>query len=72
MSEKRRKNDHLEFPGIPFDPIDNEYPNNKQLIFPGNYQNTFGTFGMFGVNILNDPNTGKQESPDKSDSYLYL
>lgn len=72
MNEKYRKNEHIGLPGVPFDPINNEYPHNKQLILPGNYQSTFGTFGMFGVNFLNDPNTGKEDAPDKSDSYLYL
>lgn len=71
MKEKRKKSGQVEFPGVPFDPIDNDYPRNKQLIFPGNCQSTFGTFGMFGVNILNDPNSG-EEDPEKSDRYLYL
>ncbi len=72
MGKNSRNNEHIDQFGTPFDPVKNEYPHNKQLVFPGNLQSTFGTFGMFGVNLLNDPNIEAEEDPEKGDSYLYL
>lgn len=73
-NEKKKRDKKTVLPGVPFDPVDNDYPKNKQLILPGSFQNTFGSFGMTGFNLLNDPSSGKNDDsdPEKSDRYLYL
>lgn len=55
--EKKKKIKQL--PGVPFDPLDNDYPKNHQIILPGTFQSTGGTFG------------GQTENPDKNDDYIY-
>lgn len=68
--EKRKKKSE-QLPGVPFDPLDNDYLKNKQLILPGTMQSTAGTFGGFGYNILNNPYCGPTDNPDSNDDYLY-
>ena len=68
-TERKKKIERL--PGVPFDPLDNDYPKNKQIILPGTFQSTGGTFGGLGYNIFNNPYCGQIEDPDKNDDYLY-
>lgn len=67
--EKKKKIKQL--PGVPFDPLDNDFPKNHQIILPGTFQSTGGTFGGLGYNVINNPYCGQTENPDKNDDYIY-
>lgn len=60
-----------QLPGVPFDPLDNDFPKNHQIILPGTFQSTGGTFGGLGYNVINNPYCGQTENPDKNDDYIY-
>ena len=51
--------------------LDNDFPKNHQIILPGTFQSTGGTFGGLGYNVINNPYCGQTENPDKNDDYIY-
>ena len=67
--EKKKKIKQL--PGVPFDPLDNDFPKNHQIILPGTFQSTGETFGGLGYNVINNPYCGQTENPDNNDDYIY-
>lgn len=70
-SRLKKKKKIKQLPGVPFDPLDNDYPKNHQIILPGTFQSTGGTFGGLGYNVINNPYCGQTENPDKNDDYIY-